>query len=291
MQYSQAIPFTRFFFPSWVPSISRHNKTHEKPSNKNIQTLRKPENITKHPEEKGFVPFGTSKKRRKYTKLCKSAAFGDGFFPPFHLNFLASFFQVSEPEAFEKAETQTVQKLSPSLRLRKHLRTHHSLFRYLYIFCRVFKELSDSSTFVRGWTHKVLEGGSMIYFGMDFFPYIFAAAGVTPVPKKTSKKRREHPGWMVLEWMILAMWTRLVRVDLVDVFFSRRFWTQIFFWLKEKNPWIFQRFSCLRLTGFFQRIIWGDDAKFIASATDAFRRQVTTSPKKDLKDPFGCFQK
>ena len=26
---------------------------------------------------------------------------------------------------------------------------------------------------------------------------------------------------MVLEWMILAMWTRLVRVDLVDVFFSQ----------------------------------------------------------------------
>lgn len=40
---------------------------------------------------------------------------------------------------------------------------------------------------------------------------------------------------MVLEWMILAMWTRLVRVDLVFFFFFPQILDPDLFWLKKKT--------------------------------------------------------
>ena len=43
--------------------------------------------------------------------------------------------------------------------------------------------------------------------------------------------------------MILAMWTRLVRVDLVFFFFFSADFGPRSFLVEEKNQWIFQRFE------------------------------------------------
>ena len=84
--------------------------------------------------------------------------------------------------------------------------------------------------------------------------------------------------------MILAMWTRLVKGWSCWCFFFRRFWTQIFFgWRKKTNGFskdsrpLFDRVFPANHMGGWRTSIYSD------SASDAFRRQAITSPRRTWK--------
>lgn len=196
MRYSQAIPFTRFFFRvGFHPSrgTTTPTKSHQTKTSKLCENPEKIQNIQK---KRDLSLFDVRKKlyRRKYTKLCKSAASGDVFFSPFPSEFFSFlFFQASESEAFEKAETQTVEKLSPSLRLRKHLRTHHSLFRYPYIVCRFFTKGFSKNRVIpqvlsEGDLIKLWRGGVHDLFWDGFFRLYFCSWDWSPQSPKKHRK-------------------------------------------------------------------------------------------------------